>query len=78
MLSLGSRKGDLVAKVFGGASTLTPVRPEAPTLGSKNVDVARRHLHEASIPVVAEDVGGYSGRKVVFLTDQGHVWVKKL
>jgi chemotaxis protein CheD len=78
MLSLGSRRGDLVAKVFGGASTLAPLRAEAQTLGSKNVDVARRRLEEESIPIVAEDVGGHSGRKVVLLTDVGHVWVKKL
>jgi chemotaxis receptor (MCP) glutamine deamidase CheD len=46
--------------------------------GTKNVDVACRGLAEEGIPIVAEDVGGYAGRKLVFLTDEGHVWVKKL
>jgi chemotaxis protein CheD len=78
MLALGSRKRDLEAKVFGGASMLSQTRPEVQTLGSKNVEVARQRLSAESIPVVAEDVGGYVGRKLVFLTDLGHIWVKKL
>jgi len=78
MLSLGSRRSDLVAKVFGGASMLAPARSDVPTIGAKNVEVARRRLEDESIPIVAEDVGGCSGRKVVFLTDRGQVWIKDL
>jgi chemotaxis protein CheD len=66
MLALGSRKSDLQAKVFGGASMLHGARPNSAGLESEG------------IPVVAEDVGGYMGRKLVFLTDLGHVWVKTL
>lgn len=78
MFALGSRRDDLVAKVFGGASMLTPARGGATTLGAKNVELARRLLDAESIPVVAEDVGGHAGRKLIFLTDCGQVWVKKL
>lgn len=78
MLALGSRRHDLEAKVFGGASILSHVRPNGHSLGSQNVDVARLVLVEEGIPIVGEDVGGYTGRKIVFLTDQVHVWVKKL
>jgi chemotaxis protein CheD len=78
MLVLGSRKRDLRAKLFGGASMLQGDRPDAPNLGAKNVDVARQCLEQEGIPIVAEDVGGHTGRKLVFLTDRGHVWVKTL
>ncbi|MGH7437296.1 MAG: chemotaxis protein CheD [Polyangiaceae bacterium] len=79
MLALGSRRRDLVAKVFGGAATLRGGDPgRGPTLGEKNIEVAQRRLDEEDIPVVAQDVGGSVGRKVVFFTDEGHVWIKKL
>jgi len=79
MLSLGSRRRDLVAKVFGGAATLkVGDRSHGPTLGEKNIEVAQRRLDEEDIPIVAQDVGGSVGRKVVFFTDEGHVWIKKL
>jgi chemotaxis protein CheD len=76
MLLLGSRKRDLVAKVFGGASTIG--RPETESLGWQNVEVARRVLAAQGIAVVAEDVGGARGRKLLFRTDEGHAWVRKL
>jgi chemotaxis protein CheD len=78
MMELGSRKRDMVAKVFGGASTLAAAKAYGLTLGEKNVEAARRRLDEEGIPIVAQDVGGSGGRKLVFLTDEGHVWLKKL
>jgi chemotaxis protein CheD len=78
VLALGARAGCLEAKVFGGASTLGGERAGAASLGAKNVEVARRFLEEHGIPIVAEDVGGTSGRKLIFLPDEGHVWVKRL
>jgi chemotaxis protein CheD len=78
MAELGSRKRDLVAKVFGGASVWAAPKGAGPTLGEKNVEVARRRLDHEGIPIVAQDVGGTGGRKLVFLTDEGHVWLKKL
>jgi EAL domain-containing protein (putative c-di-GMP-specific phosphodiesterase class I) len=40
-------------------------------LGSKNIEVARRRLDEEKIPVLAEDLGGNHGRRLVFRTDTG-------
>jgi chemotaxis protein CheD len=77
MLALGGRKSDLVAKIFGGAST-TGVAGVSGSLGSKNVQIAKRILSAERIPIVAEDVGGERGRKIVFHTAEGHVWVRKL
>lgn len=78
-LSLGGRRGDLVAKIFGGAAMNVAVpREPLETLGGKNITLARQILAKEQIPVVAEDVGGARGRKVIFSTDEGHVWVRRL
>jgi chemotaxis protein CheD len=77
-LALGSSRSNLVAKVFGGAQILIPIRPNSKSLGSKNIDLARQRLADECIPIVAEDVGGVTGRKVIFFTDLGTVWVKRL
>ncbi len=79
MLQHGSLKRDLQAKVFGGSCTMgNGVRPERESLGWQNVEVARRALTGHAIPIVAEDVGGPRGRKLLFRTDEGHAWVRKL
>ena len=77
-LALGSRKSDLSAKIFGGASTTAGLGGHVHSLGSKNVEIAKRILSAERIPIVAEDVGGERGRKIIFHTADGHVWVRKL
>ena len=76
--SLGSRRGDLEAKLFGGSSVHGTATGDALTLGERNVVAAREALANAGIPVVAEDVGGERGRKIVFDTGDGTVWMKRL
>ncbi len=77
-LALGSRKSDLSAKIFGGASMTAGHGGGVLSLGSKNVNIARRILSAEHIPIVAEDVGGERGRKIIFHTAEGQVWVRKL
>ena len=85
VLDLGGRGESLRAKLFGGAFILSqfgeteepgPAR-DAP-LGLRNVAAARQLLREAGIPILAEDIGGRRGRKVVFHTESGDAWVKTL
>ena len=45
-------------------------------LGARNVALARHLLEQLAIPVVAEDVGGSRGRKVLFRTDSGLALVR--
>jgi chemotaxis protein CheD len=68
----------LRAKVFGGASVLDPDAPRKDNLGLRNVELARVMLNLASIPIVAEDIGGARGRKLIFRTGDGAAWVRKL
>jgi chemotaxis protein CheD len=78
LLGLGSRKSDLQAKVFGGACVIDAFLSRGEHLGTKNVELGLKVLRQEGIPVVADEVGGRRGRKVVFHTDQGTAWVRYL
>ena len=76
VLGLGARRERLEAKVFGGACVIEAFRGR--NLGSENAELALKALEEARIPVVERDVGGRHGRKLVFHTDVGAAWVRRL
>lgn len=78
LLALGARQDRLRAKVFGGACVIEAFRGSGRHLGEKNVEVALSVLGEAAIPVLAQDVGGHRGRKLVFDTGGGTAWVRGL
>jgi chemotaxis protein CheD len=54
------------------------MRGKANHLGAKNVEIAEKMLAEAGIPVVAADVGGGRGRKLIFHPHDGTALVKLL
>lgn len=74
MLSLGCRKEQLVAKVFGGAN-VTGTGKEMFMIGDRNITLAFQMLEEYGIPVLSNDVGGFVGRKVIMNTATGVVLV---
>ena len=76
--ALGVPAQSLKAKIFGGASVLDNGIAPREVLGARNVELARVLLTLAGIPVVAEDVGGTRGRKLIFRTSDGAAWVRKL
>jgi chemotaxis protein CheD len=78
VLAFGARRSELVAKMFGGAELHAVARSGAESLGAKNVAIARDVLARERIPIVAQDVGGPSGRRLVFRTDDGSAWVRRL
>ena len=76
MLALGGQKQNLQAKVFGGACVIDAFQAREDHLGAKNADLALETLRQEGIPVVADDVGGRRGRKVIFHTDTGVALVR--
>ena len=78
LVRLGARPERLLAKVFGGACVLEPMRERSRHLGLQNVEIAMRLLAERSIPILAQDVGGERGRKLIFHTDTGGSWIRLL
>ena len=74
----GARLPRIKAKIFGGACVMEAFRIGGRDLGGQNVEVARQLLSAARIAVVAEDVGGNHGRKLIFRTDTGEAIVKRV
>lgn len=77
LVQAGCSKTNLRAKVFGGASVLDSSGGFL-NVGERNIRYAEAALEEARIPVAGRDVGGTCGRKILFETDSGDVFVKKL
>jgi chemotaxis protein CheD len=75
MEDAGASVGDLTAKLAGGSAMYEFSSQEEP-IGERNVAVARTALGSRDIPVVAEDVGGDSGRSVRLRGDTGTLVVK--
>jgi chemotaxis protein CheD len=69
---IGSYKNNLVAKVFGGANQ------HGSQIGSHNVETAYEILTAHGIKIVSKSVGGIQGRKIVFDTKTGQVFMKYL
>jgi chemotaxis protein CheD len=77
LLALGADRQRLKAKVFGGACVLEAFR-DTPSLGARNVEMAEQRLEAEGIPIIASDIGGYFGRKVVFDVSTGSAWVRAI
>lgn len=72
LLSLGSTRENLRAKIFGGAEILD-TNSKVFNVGQKNVEVAFRLLQYEKISIVNASVGGNLGRKIIFYTQTGKV-----
>jgi chemotaxis protein CheD len=69
----GANIRDMEAKIFGGAIINISDRI---SVGPKNVQVALDMMQEYKIPVIASDVGGDRGRKIIFSSVNGDVYLK--
>ncbi len=77
LAALGCSPKSLQSKVFGGAHTFSTGNHEA-SLGARNVQVAIDFLRKAGIPIVAKDVSGRFGRRILFNTGDGSATIKLL
>jgi chemotaxis protein CheD len=73
----GSRKGDLVASVYGGGRVTGHLGAteivQGGNVGDRNIEAARELLRFHEIRVIKEDVGGVNGRKIHMNTETGHI-----
>ncbi len=77
---LGIPRRQIEVKLFGGADVLAMPgrRPEAQTVGRKNIAAAKMAIVRERLVLQAADVGGTTGRKLFFVTHTGEVLLKKL
>jgi len=76
VLSIGCHREHLVAKIFGGAN-VSGNGLEVFMIGDRNITLALQMLEEFRIPVVAKDVGGRVGRKIIMNSESGVILVGK-
>lgn len=72
----GSSNSEIEVKLFGGADTLASKREN--TIGSQNVKIALEVISGEKLKVIAADVGDSFGRKLIFISNTGDVFVKRL
>jgi len=77
MIELGSKKANLRAKVFGGGEVLK-ITQGVLNVGERNIVIAKDMLKETGIPIIGSDLGGVTGRKILFNTETGSVLMKRL
>ncbi len=73
---LGIANREIEVKVFGGADTLRSKTSN--TIGSKNIEITLDILGKERLGVLAADVGDNFGRKLIFLSHTGEVFLKRL
>jgi chemotaxis protein CheD len=81
MDKIGIPRRELVIKMFGGGSGVAVNYAEPSSsynIGRRNVEMAKKLLKFARLDIQAEDVGGAQGRKLIFNTGTGNIWIKKL
>ena len=71
---------ELVAKVFGGADMFPQMRGSRTqgTIGAQNIQSALTTLEQIGINPAVVEVSGQQGRKLVFFSDTGDVYIKRV
>lgn len=71
---------EIVAKVFGGADMFPQMRGirDNGTIGAQNIQAALITLEQVGITPVVVEVSGRQGRKLVFFSDTGDVYIKRV
>lgn len=72
--NLGASHERLEAKIVGGGRMLANMAD----LGAKNIEFARRYLAAEGLRVVAEDVGGFCPRRILYFPQDGRLLVRRL
>ena len=67
LLYLGSKKKDIKAKIFGGASVIASTH-DLYNIGERNIQIAEEMLEAENIKIIAKSVGGHLGRKILMDT----------
>lgn len=76
MMKLGSERGEIIAKVFGGASVIQGISSEK-AVGPKISEFVLSFLRKERIKIKGSDLGGSKSRTVFFHTDTGDVFLKR-
>jgi len=74
----GVPDSEIEAKLFGGSDMFALLDGRRLSVGRQNIEMALQVLEAASLRVVTRDLGGPRGRKIIFHTHTGEVYLKRL
>jgi chemotaxis protein CheD len=75
----GIGRHEIVVKVFGGSDMFSgPQGHEYKGIGRQNVDMALTIIGKEGLRLAASDLGGPWGRKIIFKSYSGEVFLKRL
>ena len=78
-LQRGIRQREIVVKLFGGSDLLSGPEGNATRgIGRQNIERAISVLDEEGLLLSVSDVGGVRGRKIIFKTYTGEIFLKRL
>ena len=78
MLSKGSKKENLKAKIFGGGNVLDNGGYNKNRTGLNNISFALDYLQTEKIPVMANDTGGIYPRKIFYDPQSFKIYLKRI
>jgi len=76
IIRAGGFRGDLEAKIFGGANMFSTVSSKP--VGRSNIQFVLDFINSEGISLIAEDIGGTAGRKIYFHPASGKVKVQTI
>ena len=78
LMRLGSRRQDLVAKVFGGGHVLRGSKGNVSRVPQSNIDFAYTYLNTEKLRIETADVGGTMARKIFFYPQTSKILLKRI
>jgi len=74
------RRNDIEVKIFGGADVFknSSKGKKISTIGRQNIQMALEILSKNNMSVTTTDVGGEQGRKILFFTETGEIFLNRL
>jgi chemotaxis protein CheD len=74
----GVLHNEVEAKLFGGSDMFDTIDGRRLSVGMQNQEMALKMLEQASVRILTRDLGGPRGRKIMFHTHTGEVFLKRM
>jgi len=74
----GVLPGEIQAKIFGGSFMFDTLDGRRRSVGRQNIEMALQVLQLYGVKVLTQDLGGPRGRKIIFDTLTGEVFLRRL
>lgn len=74
----GSNSSSLVAKIAGGSNMFSAIESATIPIGNQNIEAVKRILAELKIKIIAEDLGGTTGRKLLVDPSSKKIFISKI